>query len=78
MNMKKTAGQSKPISEVGAKKTPAGRAELRSELVRLIQALEDSDDPRIIKNITEGGFLVLRADELKKIVIALAKILLGE
>lgn len=89
MTIKKTAGQSKVLNDVerplhfqikthGAKKTPAGRGELKAELIRLIQALENSDDPAIIRNITEGGFLVLRAEELKRIVVLLTRWILDE
>lgn len=78
MTMKKTTGQSKPTSEAGAKKTPAGRAELRAELVRELSKLEARDDRQILRNFGNMNAVILELSEFKRVLILILKAVLDE
>ena len=60
-----------------AKKGPVGKAEIRAELIELVRALENSQDGLVIQNISREGFMGVRLDELKHIVILLSRLLLS-
>jgi hypothetical protein len=88
MKTKKPVGQSKPLSAPIAKKAPEifDRRDIkilidpvvRASLEAEIRLLEHNDEGEIIKNISTEGFKLVRLDQLKKIVILLSRVILGE